>query len=228
MKARVMSQSSQDAGRPAAARTPRLQRGHARVASLLAAAERVFVARGYDAATMTEIAADAGASIGSLYQFFPTKMSLAEALHVAELQALGGALGDCGAGIGPGIPLAGVAGSLFDEAVAFMTAHPVFAVLAERKDIDAGRKADTRRGMLDQLARLLTSGSPPPPPARARELAVLLLTMMKAAVSLRVSEASPSTGDRLIAELRAMLTAHLAASAGDGGPETVASPAARP
>ncbi len=34
-----------------------------------------------EAATMTEIAARAGASIGSLYQFFPNKLLLAEALR---------------------------------------------------------------------------------------------------------------------------------------------------
>src|SRR5205085_839575 len=68
------------AGRTAA-RAPQRERGRARVAALLAAAAEVFAESGYDAATMTEIAARAGASIGSLYQFFPTKVLIAEALH---------------------------------------------------------------------------------------------------------------------------------------------------
>ena len=67
MVSRIMSQTSQVAEPRTGPRTPRLQRGHARVSGLLAAAARVFVNRGYDAATMTEIAAEAGASIGSLY-----------------------------------------------------------------------------------------------------------------------------------------------------------------
>ena len=54
------------------------RRGRERVAALLAAAATVFAERGYEAATMTEVAARAGASIGSLYQFFPTKELLAE------------------------------------------------------------------------------------------------------------------------------------------------------
>ena len=70
-----------------AARTPQRKRGHERVASLLAAAAECFVDKGYDAATMTEIAARAGASIGSLYQFFPTKESLALAMVVEHAQA---------------------------------------------------------------------------------------------------------------------------------------------
>jgi AcrR family transcriptional regulator len=39
----------------------------------MAAAAALFVEKGYDAATMTEIAARAGASIGSLDLFVPTK-----------------------------------------------------------------------------------------------------------------------------------------------------------
>ena len=61
-------------------RAPKRERGRQRVANLLAAASKIIAERGYDAATMTAIAAEAGASIGSLYQFFPTKAALAEVL----------------------------------------------------------------------------------------------------------------------------------------------------
>jgi AcrR family transcriptional regulator len=62
------------------ARPPRRRRGELRVASLLDAAAATFAENGYEAATMSEIAARAGAAIGSLYQFFPSKEALAEAL----------------------------------------------------------------------------------------------------------------------------------------------------
>src|SRR3974390_2228618 len=62
------------------ARTPKRARGKQRVAELLQAAAAVFAEKGYEAATMTEIAERAGAAIGSLYQFFPSKEALAEAL----------------------------------------------------------------------------------------------------------------------------------------------------
>ncbi|KMQ84273.1 transcriptional regulator [Lasius niger] len=63
-----------------ARRQPQQQRGLKRVERLLASAAEVFAKHGYAAATMTEIAAKARASIGSLYQFFPNKHSLAIAL----------------------------------------------------------------------------------------------------------------------------------------------------
>src|ERR1700719_1418410 len=70
---------------------PKRKRGKVRVAALLDAGASLFAEKGYEAATMTEVALRAGASIGSLYQFFPSKEVLAEALfnryieHVASL-----------------------------------------------------------------------------------------------------------------------------------------------
>src|SRR3979411_2376611 len=65
---------------PAAARPPKRQRGRLRVAAILQSAREVFMEKGYDAATMTEIAARSGTAIGSLYRFFPSKEALADAL----------------------------------------------------------------------------------------------------------------------------------------------------
>src|SRR6266700_1792371 len=63
-----------------AARAPKRQRGRLRVAAILQSAREVFMEKGYDAATMTEIAARSGTAIGSLYRFFPSKESLSDAL----------------------------------------------------------------------------------------------------------------------------------------------------
>src|SRR5580700_1880869 len=71
------------AAAPAAAptaRAPKRQRGRLRVAAILQAGREVFMEKGYDAATMTEIAARSGTAIGSLYRFFPSKESLSDAL----------------------------------------------------------------------------------------------------------------------------------------------------
>lgn len=60
---------------------PRRQaRGERRIEQLLAAAADVFDAVGYEAATTNAIAAKAGVSPGTLYQFFPNKQAMAEAL----------------------------------------------------------------------------------------------------------------------------------------------------
>lgn len=62
-------------------RIPRQERGERRVAELLKAAEAEIAEAGYEAATMSGIAERAGASIGSLYQFFPNKHAITRALR---------------------------------------------------------------------------------------------------------------------------------------------------
>ncbi|MBV2362745.1 TetR/AcrR family transcriptional regulator [Streptomonospora nanhaiensis] len=70
--------------RPRGTRLPRL----ARRRQLLAAAQEVFVARGYHAAAMDEIAERAGVSKPVLYQHFPGKQELYLALLEQHSQAL--------------------------------------------------------------------------------------------------------------------------------------------
>lgn len=67
---------------------PAQERGERRVADLLAAAEELLISEGYEATTMSAIAQRAGASIGSLYQFFPNKESIGNALLAKYLEEL--------------------------------------------------------------------------------------------------------------------------------------------
>ena len=62
-------------------RVPQQDRGERRVAEVLEAAAAVIAEVGYEAATMTEMAERAGASIGALYQYFPNKEAIARALR---------------------------------------------------------------------------------------------------------------------------------------------------
>ncbi|HZZ18245.1 MAG TPA: TetR/AcrR family transcriptional regulator [Opitutaceae bacterium] len=64
-----------------ARRVPVQDRSEKRVASLLAHAEAVLAKVGYEATTMTEIAARAKTSIGSVYQYFPNKEAITSALY---------------------------------------------------------------------------------------------------------------------------------------------------
>lgn len=70
-------------------RAPKQARAQLRVGRILDAAEELFVEVGFDAATTNEIAARASASIGSLYEFFPNKQALAQALADRYVDQLG-------------------------------------------------------------------------------------------------------------------------------------------
>jgi AcrR family transcriptional regulator len=67
---------------------PRQERAAATVAAILAAAASILEAEGFDAYTTNAIAERAGASIGSLYQYFPNKNALTRALIAREDSAL--------------------------------------------------------------------------------------------------------------------------------------------
>ena len=75
------SPSPRPRGRPVdtAARAERTQQ-------ILAAAHRCFVRRGFHAATTAEISEEAGISVAGLYQYFPTKQDLVQALIQRELE----------------------------------------------------------------------------------------------------------------------------------------------
>jgi AcrR family transcriptional regulator len=198
----MSSQSARDG-----MRAPRLERGRARVAALLAAAARVFAEKGYEAATMTEIAATAGAAIGSLYQFFPTKAALAEALQIERLAALTEVMARVQTGAA-GAPAAELAERLFAGLTGFLADHPEFIALADRRDMDKARKQASRTAMQAQFAALLHQAVPPLPAGRVEILAVVILQLMKAAIAVRAAE-DPAMAESVTAELRAMLRMYL-------------------
>jgi AcrR family transcriptional regulator len=61
-------------------RYPQQQRGRQRVEKILLAAAEVFAAVGYPAATIQQIAGRADTAVGSIYQFFPDKLAIFQAL----------------------------------------------------------------------------------------------------------------------------------------------------
>ena len=72
-------------------RQPKQKRSQQRVERILEAAAEVFAEVGYEAATTHAIAARAGTAIGSLYQFFPDKLTIFHALeerHMEQVRAI--------------------------------------------------------------------------------------------------------------------------------------------
>jgi AcrR family transcriptional regulator len=72
-------------------RTPAQARSRATVAAILEAATRIFETRGYAATTTNLIAERAGVSVGSLYEYFPSKDAILVALterHLEEVRRM--------------------------------------------------------------------------------------------------------------------------------------------
>ena len=77
--------------RTAPRKRPRQERSQATVDAILDATARVLCSTGYDRCSTNRVAAAAGVSVGSLYQYFPSKEALVAALaerHVTEMTSV--------------------------------------------------------------------------------------------------------------------------------------------
>jgi AcrR family transcriptional regulator len=190
---------------------PRRRRGELRVASLMAAAAEVIAERGYEAATMAEVAARAGAQIGSLYRFFPNKEVLADAL----IQRYGELVDEAFGKIEGQIADLAI-GDLADALVGFLAAlhgesRAIVALLDARSELSA-KRAELRQAMLRRIAQLLMLRSPQLRRQTAEDVAVVLLHNMKTMKTMEALTLEPGTavGPGALAELREMNRLYLA------------------
>jgi len=180
----------------AAPRAPRRARGQLRVEALLAAAADEFAAKGFDAATMTGIAAQSESSIGSLYQFFRTKEDVADALIGQQVDALWGRLAGL-AERAPSLSTPELGHALAVCLVDFRADHPSFATLVERPGPPSPLISGVRRKVRERVEAILASHAPQADPRTLHAMAPVVQHVMKSAVQLR--------GDLDGAELRAAM-----------------------
>ena len=208
-------ESALAAGSAAAARAPRRARGQLRVDALLAAAAEVFAAKGFDAATMTEIAAQSGSSIGSLYQFFRTKEAVAEALLGAQVDALWVAL-DGLAERAPVLSTPELGHALAACLVDFRAGHPSFATLVERPGPPSPRVAGVRRTVRERVEAILARHAPAADRKVLRAMAPVVQQVMKSAVQLR-GDLDGAELKAAARELETMLAGYLVARLAPSG-----------
>lgn len=146
--------SRKSSARVAVAAEPKRARGHLRVAAILDAAAALFAERGYEATTMTEVAARSRTAIGSLYRFFPTKEALAEALSLRYGAMMGEGLDAIAVNAG-GMASAELANALIDLLLERRRQRTAVAALLDRLDEGDRRRAALRVRILDGIATIL-------------------------------------------------------------------------
>lgn len=184
-------------------RIPQRQRGHERVATLLEAAAGCFVEKGYEATTMTEVAARGGAAIGSLYQFFPTKEALARALLERYAEAAYSELTKL-AEQSASWTVAEWAERLCLFLVTFRRRHPAFVVLVESATTPAAAAMVIRRRIRAELQALLARRAPHRSSEETYAAAVVVQQMMKAAIAIQAEPGMPGRQAAMIQMQHAM------------------------
>ncbi|MEM5422314.1 TetR/AcrR family transcriptional regulator [Paraburkholderia ferrariae] len=189
---------------------PKRERGRQRVAAILDAAVAVFTEKGYDAATMTEIAARASTAIGSLYRFFPTKEALAEALLLRyALQAKNG-LAELEQQV-PEMTLEAVADALVDFMLLLQSQRSFAVALVDARSGSDDHRRRFREAMRGGVADILSRAIAHLKPAKAKVMAIVLIHMLKGVASIANEE--PSARAVLMAELRDLVRLYLVAAA---------------
>jgi AcrR family transcriptional regulator len=192
---------------------PQRDVGRQRVAELLQAAAAVIQERGFEAATMAEIAARAGAQIGSLYRFFPNKDAVAEALMRQYAEALQAEYDAIHAHAVDATPEE-LADILIDVMVKlYPQAGALTALLDSRTDWTEVRQR-LRAQTLAGIRTALTACAPDLDDKEAEDVAAVVLNNMKTMVGMTMKDAptTPGAPD----QLRLMNRLYLAAILGPG------------
>ena len=199
-------------------RVPTQRRSQERLARIAQAAGELCAEVGADAVTMEGIAARAGTSIGSLYQFFPNRDALLAAVaerYVADLDALlaAGELPDAAA-----LPLQELVDAVLAPFVAFHERHPgYFAILFAPQGTAAlaSLRGRLRERLVGRVDALLAARSPTLPTDRRRRLALTTVEAGRALFQYIETGIPARERPAMRGELRGMLVAYLERANGD-------------
>ena len=141
-------------------RARRQKRGVLRVEEILQAAGTLFAERGYDNVTTNMIAARAGISPGSLYQFFPNKEAIAQAFATSAAEQLHQVYDSMLSSEVITLPLQAFLDAFIDRIVAFNRSYPGYLALELGSTISsplARVLADLQQGMQARLDAMLAA-----------------------------------------------------------------------
>jgi len=184
-------------------RIPQQKRGERRVSGFLRAASLVMAETGFERATMTAIAARAHSSVGSLYQFFPNKLSLAEALrnqYIRNIEQSWIALSRQAAAMNA----TGLTSRLVELQVEIMKNHPVLLTLLDIPPISHARRELIRT----RIAEVLTEHQPRMSRTTALRIASIVQQISRGMLSL-YGKACGSERIAIIREFKLVLTGYL-------------------
>ena len=198
-------------------REPTQRRSRERVERILAVATELIAAQGSDALRMAEVAAKAGISIGSLYQYFPDKAAiirtLAERINAEGRACIEEGLRDVRDAAG----LRDAFGRLIDTYYGLFLAEPVMRDIWSGLQADKGlREIDLEDSRINGrvLAGVLARIDPEADRAGQFTRAFLVMQLGEATMRLAIS-VGREQGDALVETYKRMALREL--SAGEGG-----------
>ncbi len=189
-------------------RRPTQERGRRRVDQILTAAAAEFARVGYSEATTNAIAARAGVPIGSLYQFFPHKRALLQALAQNHLTVIDEITATALASPTPRSPTE-VVSAVIDPVLSYCAATPGLAALltgAAAASETTEITSELREALTARVAHLLSSTALTP---ERRLVAALVFVRILTALLPDAVDAEGAINVAVATELKAALSAYL-------------------
>jgi AcrR family transcriptional regulator len=190
----------------------RQARGQQRIQLLLDVAEQLFAEIGFDATTTNAIAARAGMSPGSLYQFFPNKDAIAEALASRYLEQLHATQAYSFAPEVVHLPLDALIDRVVDPLVALHVAHPGFWSLFGGSSASprlAGATREFLEAVHERAEAMFDVRAPRLSAAQRTRCANVSVELIRALLPLVVA-AEPTERDAVVEEIKAAQRGYLA------------------
>ena len=185
---------------------PQQERAARRVDALLKAAAEVLAERGLEVATMTEIAERAGASIGAVYQYFPNKDALMNALRTRygdEMDERWSAL----SAAAEGMTVPDLVDRLFELMIDLMARRPAYIPLMSISP-NFKRDAASRNRLRERFAELFRRYKPALSAEDGFRVAEVTLQVVKSMQAL-YAPAKPKERRLLIAEYKTVVSSYL-------------------
>jgi AcrR family transcriptional regulator len=188
------------------ARAPQRQRGRLRVAAILEAGAAAFREKGYDAVTMTEIAARSGTTFGSLYRFFPSKEALANALLAQYAERALDRLAEL-AELAPAMTPAALADALIDFMMTLQSERSFAMALMEAGAGGGDKREAFRAAFRARISTIMLRAFPNCGQAKAQAMTAVVLHILK---GLAIAAPEKQADARLLrAEFRDLLCLYL-------------------
>ncbi|PZF84383.1 TetR/AcrR family transcriptional regulator [Jiangella anatolica] len=179
---------------------------------ILAAAAEAFAESGYEATSTNAIAARAGISPGSLYQFFANKDDIAHALAQRYAEQLAELRETTFDGVDPAaLPLDRLIAAITGPLIEFNLANHGFKALFARPDLPpslTAAVAPLHAALLGRVTTLVAARAPQLPGEVVERTATVAIQLVRAMMPLIVA-ADGAEREALAGELRAVLHGYL-------------------
>ncbi len=187
---------------------PKQERSGQTIERVLDAAAALMAEVGYEATTMTNIAARAGSSIGTVYQYFPKKDSLVAALRSRFGEAMEAKLSEL-ADATSALSTEQIAQRFIEQTRDFVDQHPAYFHVMDAP-VSAKRNQEARERLRAQMMRVLHSASPSLPHSEAAIMANVIPALCKS-MSVVYAETEARTRQRVVDEYTLVMSSYLLA-----------------